>query len=67
MIRHDIAERVADAGTGLSVGGTLGTLLAVNIATVNLWLQAAAFLVAIISGLCASWYYISNRKKSDAS
>lgn len=65
-MRPEIADRVADAAVGVSVGSTAGTALVVNIATVNQWLQAAAFLVAIISGLCASWYYISNRKKSNA-
>lgn len=67
MMRPEIADRVADAAVGVSVGSTTATALVVNIATVNQWLQAVAFLVAIISGLCASWYYISNRKKSDAS
>lgn len=65
MIREQMADRVADAATGLAVGGTVGATVAVNITVINQWLQAGAFTVAIISGLCAAWYYLSNRKRSN--
>ena len=59
QVLHDRAADVAAATSGASfgVGMTIGQL--------NQYLQAAAFVVAIISGLCAARYYIkrSNDQK----
>lgn len=52
--QHQIADRVADAA------GTAGVLIpaVATIAQVNDYLQAGAFVVGIISGLCAAYYYV---------
>jgi len=59
--RHDfieehpqMAERAAAVATALS--GV--TYVGATIADVNQYLQAGAFIVAMISGLCAALYYI---------
>lgn len=53
---HDqIADRVANAAAATGVGSTL---FGVAIGTVNEYLQAGAFIVAMISGIAATLYYI---------
>lgn len=53
---QQVADRAVDTlalggvGGGITVGLTIGQL--------NQYLQAGAFIVAMISGLCAAWYYI---------
>lgn len=56
------AEPFADAGVGLSAASaTVG----LTIGQVNEWLQAAAFIVAILSGLFAARYYhIKSKEKT---
>jgi hypothetical protein len=50
-----MAERAAAVATALS--GV--TYVGATIAEVNQYLQAGAFVVAMISGLCAAVYYIT--------
>lgn len=54
------ANRVADAGVALSAGCVATGL---TIGQVNQYLQAAAFVVAIISGSCAAYYYLTRAKR----
>lgn len=49
------SDRAADVGAGVSAAAAATGL---TIGQINQYLQAAAFVVAIISGLCAAWYYI---------
>jgi hypothetical protein len=51
-VTHD---RVADAATLVS-GGCVA--VGITIGEINQYLQAAAFLVAIVSGSCAAFYYV---------
>lgn len=53
-VQHQVADRVADAA------GAAGVLVpaVATIAQVNEYLQAGAFVVGIVSGLCAAYYYI---------
>lgn len=58
---HDqIADRVANAATATCVGGTI---FGVAIGTVNQYLQAGAFIVAMISGIAATFYYVRKLPK----
>jgi hypothetical protein len=54
-----IAERIAAGATGTSVATAVGF----SIAAVNEYLQAGAFIVAIISGLAATLYYLRKLPK----
>jgi hypothetical protein len=54
-IASRIAERSADAATA-TTGGAIW--FGLTIGEVNQYLQALAFLVAIVSGSCAAFYYI---------
>jgi hypothetical protein len=59
MIDQHLAQKAADIGTAASGGIAIAT----SVAQVNEYLQAAAYLVAIVSGLAAAWYHLRNRKK----
>lgn len=48
-------EKVANGFVGLSGVSTIGGF---TLAQINEVLQAGAFVVAIISGLAATWYYL---------
>lgn len=52
------ADRVAASGTVLSSAFTVGASV---VHAVNEYLQAGAFIVAIISGLAATFYYVKKR------
>jgi thiamine monophosphate synthase len=52
-------ERLADASAGVSL---TSLFTGITLAHVNEVLQAGAFLVAIISGLAATWYYIKKSR-----
>lgn len=52
---QEVQTRVGQIMLG-TMGGSL--VVGVTIETVNKYLQAGAFAVAILSGLCASFYYI---------
>lgn len=54
MIGQHIQDRVVD------VAATAPTVIAIgfNIVKVDQYLQAASYIVAIISGLCAAYYYL---------
>lgn len=60
-----IAERIAAAATVGSAGVTTGITVVdrLSITTVNEYLQAGAFVVAIISGLAATLYYVRKLPK----
>lgn len=54
-------ESVAATGVGVSM---TSTTVGLTIGQVNEWLQAGAFLVAMISGACAARYYhIKSKEK----
>lgn len=52
------ADRVAASGTVISSAFTVGASV---VHAVNEYLQAGAFIVAIISGLAATFYYVKKR------
>jgi thiamine monophosphate synthase len=52
-------EKVANAFAGLSGASTIGGF---TLAQINEVLQAGAFIVAIISGLAATFYYLKKSK-----
>jgi hypothetical protein len=54
-----IAERIAGGAAGTSVLTAVGF----SIATVNEYLQAGAFIVSMIAGLAATFYYIRKLPK----
>jgi hypothetical protein len=56
-------QHVADRVAGTAAASASALTLGVSIATVNEYLQAAAFLVAIISGLAATLYYLRKLPK----
>jgi hypothetical protein len=56
-------QHVADRVAGTATAGASVLTLGVSIATVNEYLQAGAFLVAIISGLAATLYYLRKLPK----
>lgn len=58
MTDHD---RIADIGTAAPAAVSIVSALG-GIAAVNEWLQAGAFIVAIVSGLCAAYYYIQKSR-----
>lgn len=62
MIAAQAADRVADSATAVS-GGAI--LFGMTIAQINQYLQAGAFIVAIVSGSCAAWYYIRKARAKD--
>lgn len=53
-IQGQIADRTADVAFATSAVVTVG----VTIADISAYLQAAGYVVSIISGLCAALYYI---------
>lgn len=59
-VQHQIPERAADIAAATS-GAT--ALFGLTIGELNQYLQAGAFIVAIISGLCAAFYYIRKSRK----
>jgi hypothetical protein len=54
-----LAQKAADIATIAS--GSIAVTS--SITQVNEYLQAAAYVVAIVSGLAAAWYHLRNRKK----
>ena len=60
MIQEQVAQKIAGVGVATAGGATL---FGFSMAEVNEYLQAAAFLVAIISGTAAAIYYFTHRKK----
>jgi thiamine monophosphate synthase len=64
MSTHHIADRIADGAAALPITVTVA---AMSIQTLNAYLQAGAFIVAMVSGICAAVYYvvqtIRNRQK----
>ena len=52
-------DRIANALASTSFASFLGGL---TLAQINEWLQAGAFIVAIISGICAARYYWKKSK-----
>lgn len=56
---NKLAEKVADA-TVVTCGGSF--LFGISMQNVNSFLQAGAFIVAMISGICAAMYYVRNAK-----
>lgn len=59
----NLQDRMADVGAVTSVScATVG----ITIGQLNQYLQAGAFIVAIISGLCASYYYIRRSRSKNA-
>jgi hypothetical protein len=48
-------DHAANAAAGVAGGATI---FGMAIGEFNQYLQAAAFIVAIVSGLCASYYYV---------
>lgn len=59
--QQQLADRAADGAAVLSGGAFLFGL---TIGELNQYLQAAAYCVAIISGLCAAYYYIRKAHRS---
>lgn len=62
MIGAQVGDRVADTAAATS-GGAI--LFGMTIAQINQYLQAGAFIVAIVSGSCAAWYYIRKGRSKD--
>lgn len=56
-------ERTVNVVATSGVGG--GIVTGITIGQLNEYLQAAAFCVAIISGICASFYYIVKASRKD--
>lgn len=52
---NEIADKAANVATGVSVTGWVAGW---TIGEINQWLQAGAFLVSMIAGLCAAYYYL---------
>lgn len=67
--RHHIAEqtmdRIANAGAAASGAVPLVVSLADRIDTINKFLQAGAFSVSMICGVCAAIYYIKKSNRND--
>ena len=59
MIQGSIPDKIA--ATATVAGGTVTAYVSIEV--VNEYLQAGAFLVAIMSGIAATIYYLSKRKK----
>lgn len=63
-IAHEGASRIGQALLG-TAGGSF--VVGMSIETVNKYLQAGAFVVSMIAGLCAAAYYVvmalKNREK----
>lgn len=61
-------EAAKAAGEQLALKGfyTSGgaTLFGVALSNINQWLQAGAFIVAMISGICAAVYYVRKSRTS---
>lgn len=57
-IENHLSDRVADAAGAASVLVPVG----ITIADVNQYLQAGAFVVSMIAGLCAAVYYIKKSR-----
>ena len=51
-----LADRAADVAAGVSAGGAL---TGATIGHVNEWLQAGAFIIAMVSGAAAALYHIT--------
>ena len=58
-VQH-ISDRIADTGAAVSAGCVA---IGFSIGEVNQYLQAAAFIVAVISGSCAAYYYIRKARQ----
>ncbi len=56
---EQVQQHVAEA-YALTCGG--GIVFGLAIQDVNLYLQAGAFLVAMISGCCAAYYYLKKAR-----
>lgn len=54
-VMSSTSEKIAGAAAGISGGSAVAGM---TVGQFNEYLQAGAFIVAIISGLCASWYYV---------
>lgn len=51
---NDVHEKLADAAAGVSGAGAV---LGMTVGQLNEWLQAGAFIVSIVAGICAARYY----------
>lgn len=51
---NDVQEKLADAAAGVSGAGAV---LGMTVGQLNEWLQAGAFIVSIVAGICAARYY----------
>lgn len=59
MITPDRAADTAAAASGAA------TIVGASIGQINQYLQAAAYIVAMVSGICAAYYYIRKAHKKD--
>lgn len=57
---NKLTDRIADAGALTCTGGFV---FGATIQSVNALLQAGAFIVAMISGICAAIYYVKNARR----
>lgn len=60
MIPQHVQDRVVDVAAATPAAVAVG----MNIVQVNQYLQAAAYIVAILSGLCAAYYYLRKANKA---
>lgn len=58
-LQGQIADRSADAALAVSAVVPAG----ITIVDVNNWLQAGAFIVSMIAGICAAIYYAKKAKE----
>jgi len=54
------ADKLADAATGVSAAALFGGM---TIGQINQYLQAGAFVVSMIAGLCAAFYYVRKARE----
>lgn len=54
-----------DRAADVAAAGALIVPTGVTIVDINNYLQAGAFIVAMISGACAAYYYIKKARKKD--
>jgi hypothetical protein len=62
LLQQVNSDRVVDTALGISAGGAV---VGTTIGQVNQYLQAGAYTVAMISGLCAAYYYVRKARRKD--